>query len=46
MHSHLYYSHTYYHTLRINNNLKNISSIIVIIRHNLVTLALKPNGKV
>ena len=37
MQLHLYHTHTHYHTLRINNNLRNTSSVIVLIRHDLVT---------
>ena len=37
MYLHLYHTHTCYHTLRINNNLRSTSSIIIIIRHDLVT---------
>ena len=37
MHSHLYYRHSHYQTLRINKNITSTSSIIIISRHNLVT---------
>ena len=37
MHLHLYHTLMYYHTLRINSNLTSTSSIIIIIRHNLIT---------
>ena len=37
MHLHLYHTHTHYHTLRINSNLTSTSSIIVIIRHDVIT---------
>ena len=40
IHLQLYHKHTGYHALRIKNNLTSTSSIIVIIRHNLVTLVI------
>ena len=46
MHLHLYHRGTLYQALRINMNLTSTSSIIIIIRHNLITKALIDSGAV